>query len=852
MINSYKALSGRYLKQNKKRTILTIVGIIMSVALICSIGTFMTTMQNTFINQSKESGGDYHLCINGGISKEELNKISSNPEVDKVTVMKQKVADSKIKNNNITTFTGDKTIFDTMYVKLEEGNNPTKSDEIVLEKWILKYFDAKPTIGSKIDLTIGGENKTFTLVGIAKDNRISQYSSNARAYIVDDSVKNDLKDSMTLVKLSDDANKRSVIDEIKASVGKDKVRENSELLKWSGESNDKENNKALFMVGALVIGIVVLATVMVIYNAFHISIADRTRQFGQLRAMGTTRKQVISLVIREASIMTIIAVPIGLATGVLAVYILTFVFNKLTPYLELTTTVKPLVIIGSGIIGTISVYLSAILPARGAGKISPLVAISSANMISKEKIKKSKNNRISKYLKIDKVMAIKNVKRNKKRFYVTAISMAISVTIFIGFMSFYKYAMDIQGEMGENVKYSFAIKQNDIRAEIGVPNDLIKSITNINGVSEVYKQYKPIEFKVVTDENVIPQIVRESTTSYVNDTTLDGEKKKIVSADMNGFDENKIKELKPYLISGSLDNLKDNEIIVVKDEQIPGETPIISPLLDLKPGDEVKVDLSYYYKQENLSFDEIEAGKKPKIEENSKSSYKAADLTAFKVAAVIEKPKFYLGYAGDQKIILPTSNMEKAIANNKIAKEQMVVKALDIKVDDSTKIDAIDAELTKLMDNYPQYKVDNTQKLAEEAEKANMQIVILLSGFIGVITLISSINIVNTVSTNIIIRKRELSSLKAIGMTSKELRRMICLEGAMFGIYGGVIGCVLGSIISYSFAKAFSDLRTMAFVMPWRDMAISLIAVMVIGYISALLPMRKFAKSNIIEGIKQE
>jgi len=121
-----------------------------------------------------------------------------------------------------------------------------------------------------------------------------------------------------------------------------------------------------------------------------------------------------------------------------------------------------------------------------------------------------------------------------------------------------------------------------------------------------------------------------------------------------------------------------------------------------------------------------------------------------------------------------------------------------------------------------------------------------------VIALISSINVINTVTTNIIIRKRELSGLKAIGMTSKELKKMISLEGALFGFYGGTIGSIIGVGLSYLIYLRFASIKNFSYEIPWINIAIAMGGVMLIGYASALIAMRKLSKENIIEGIKQE
>ena len=153
--------------------------------------------------------------------------------------------------------------------------------------------------------------------------------------------------------------------------GKSKVNQNKELLRLTGESSNGGLNRSIYSVVFIVIGIVVLATVVVIYNAFHISIAERMKQFGLLRAIGTTKKQIMTLVIREASIMILIGIPLGIFFGIVSVYCIVFTFSKISgfgDFSNLKVVISPLTLLISGGIGAVTIYFSAYLPARSAGK----------------------------------------------------------------------------------------------------------------------------------------------------------------------------------------------------------------------------------------------------------------------------------------------------------------------------------------------------------------------------------------------------------------------------------------------------------------------------------------------------
>jgi putative ABC transport system permease protein len=129
---------------------------------------------------------------------------------------------------------------------------------------------------------------------------------------------------------------------------------------------------------------------------------------------------------------------------------------------------------------------------------------------------------------------------------------------------------------------------------------------------------------------------------------------------------------------------------------------------------------------------------------------------------------------------------------------------------------------------------------------------ILIYGFITVISLISSVNIINTITTNIILRKREFAALKSIGLTQKGLKKMIVIEGILYAVVGTAYGSVIGSGLSYLMYRGLSDVREFGWNIPFGAIAISLVASLVIGYLSVLSPLSRIKKSNLIEAIREE
>lgn len=857
MINSYKAISGRYLKSNKKRTALTIIGIILSVALITSICTFILTVQNSMLEQQIKEVGAFHAVVEKA-TRADIEKLEINPKIDKLGLGKSEEPVQFIKDKLIGINHLNESGFELMNVQLEEGELPKKGNEIAVERWILRYFESGIKVGDEIEIKDEkGNAKSYVLSGIVKDDWRSQNIGTAKGYMAVDHEILQGSEVTALVQIKEKADKWQVINEIKESVSEGaEVSHNEDLMRLTGESSDSGLNAAITTVVIMVIGIVVLATVVVIYNAFQISIAERIKQIGLLRAIGTTKKQIINLVLREATLMILIGVPLGMFFGIIAVYCIAFVFTKLTPtgdFSNLKVVLSPITLILSGIIGALSIYASAYLPARSAGKTSPLVAISSQALIKKEK--RSRGGLfLGRFLKIDWGMALKNVKRNKKRFYVTVFSMAISVTLFVTFTSFAKFSSNFTDEITESndMDFSVSLNYNDDNVD-GISEKLIDEVKAIPNVENIYKRYSRLSTcEALVDRSIIPEEVlkwsEESGKEFgmnenrLSTVSLDGKEKLSIPVVIDAYDEGKLEKSHKYVKEGSIDNLKEDAIIVVRNTRFFGERTLISPMANLKVGDEVPLSTDYYYD-----------GESSEVQIKEDLNYASDEVEKLKVAAIVEVAPFKdADYYETLNIIVSEKTAEKIIKDNLYLQNQYYVESLDIRLTDDVYVDGVDSALRELENTNPGITYFNKIEFNKQDKAFKIQMLILLMGFTIVISLISAVNIVNTVTTNILLRRKELAALEAIGMTNKQVRRMITFEGVLFGIYGGIIGSVLGTAFSYMLYEPMSSIRRFAFAFPWQSIIIAVTAVVIVGYISALIPLRRLKKDSIIEVIRGE
>ncbi len=291
---------------------------------------------------------------------------------------------------------------------------------------------------------------------------------------------------------------------------------------------------------------------------------------------------------------------------------------------------------------------------------------------------------------------------------------------------------------------------------------------------------------------------------------------------------------KKYIKEGSIDNLKDGEVIIVRETTFFGDKrSLIAPMAKLKVGDEILIsDVEYSDGQENF---------------NSK------ELKKVKVAAIMDVQPFSdLDYQGVLNVIGSKNTVKNIIEGNQQQMKNFRVTDMGIKINDESYLDKIDKSLKKIENTNAGIGYYNKIESAKSEKAYKLQMGILLMGFIIVITLISAVNIVNTVTTNILLRNKEIAALKAIGMTRKQVRKMITFEGVLFGLYGGIIGSVAGTILAYILYNPMSNIRDFKFTLPWNSIVISIVAVIIMGYVSALIPLRRLSKQNIIDSIRGE
>ncbi|MBU5294769.1 ABC transporter permease [Anaerosalibacter bizertensis] len=872
MIKNYKQITYRYLKVQKKRTILTIIGIILSVALITAIGTMVVSIRDAAIKDVIKRTGDYHVVFTN-VPADKIDKITKNVEVEKSGITKAKGyaplretteeerrEDMPIPYKYLSVRGYDKESLDILPYKVKEGRFPVSSDEIVLEKLLLEYLPKKPKVGDRIVLSLGKrmlkeengretvepqylnggfsfsdlgerfekeEEKEYTVVGIMESDNVWHES-----HIYDTIVgldKKDLKDNNydIYVRFSSVNKARDKAEKIAKNIGlsEENIQYNDDLLELSAQSPSKALNNALVQILIFIIALVIVATVAVIYNSFNISVLERISQFGLLRSVGSTPKQIRDMVFKEATLLSAIGIPIGLFCGVLAMKIVLYIISliKFDFVADLEIVISPIVFLISSILGLVTVYLSAYGPAKKAGKISPLDAVRNTGGFKKETFKKVKSSKlIKKLFGMEGELAYKNLRRNRKRFVITVFSMVISIVLFISFSSFSNYIFSIGAVSDDEVGNFFIYSPGDLDL-----NSISKELKNMEDVKRVYKSSIGFVDALVEDDAISPKL-KELNEGYYDEKRQGSTV--VSNSNIMTFGNDNMDALKPYLKDGTIDVEKlnsENGVLVVT--TIPGyneETNkgAIIEGFNFKIGDKILI-------WENL-------GDAPD-----------GNLKEVKVMGILERGllsnEFKYNLNGGLNIVSTEEIYDKLIDGHSNSEVYIEME----REGNNGPVREYLAELEEKDSNF--HYVDYSEQ-AEEERKVNIIMNIFLYGFVAVIALISCVNIINTISTNLILRTRELAMIKAVGMAQKSVKKMVALESIYYGLIATIYGGIIGTGLSYVLYKIVMEIREFEWMIPWNSILISSIGAIAVALISAYIPLKRINNGNIIDKIKME
>jgi len=841
------------------------IGVIISVAMITAVVTlsfsFMDLLQRDTMNQQ----GEWHVVYKD-VNEEQISEIEADEGTKRVLLSEDRgYADLEGSANQNKPYLFVKSYntvgFEQFPIELTDGRLPETTNEIVLSDAIADNADVHYEIGDEITVDIGERqflsvepegkiDQTYSLRMV--DDQIDEELINRKeesytvvgfidrptweptwapgytavTYIDGDALEEDQLVNASVVlenvtrSIYDDADKIAVENQIS------NVSFNDELLRYYGVTDNDGLGQTFFNLSAVIISVIMIGSIALIYNAFAISVSERSRHLGMLSSVGATKRQKMNSVFFEGGIIGLISIPIGILSGFLGIgvtfwFINSFLEGALNVTEELRIVLTPMLLVISVAISMLTIFISTYLPARKASKVSAIDAIRQTTdvKLTKKAVKTPKIVRI--IFGVEAEIALKNLKRNKRRYQVTVFSLVISIVLFLT-VSFFTASLERSLQMSQDgVNFDIQIQLN--QADEEKKEQLATSITALPDVTEssIMKQLDIHSF--VPEEKLGEQLADQ--VKYDQSQLIEG-----------GY---------PYYVE--VNSLKDEALdtyareIGVEPDLLRDKTSLAGILVDT---------VSYYdYETEKVIESRVIESEVGSTIPLSKFDWETEEKTAIsdiEISALTgELPMGgSSGYEGGLQFFVSEDAFDDWVDFYEL---EGSVTEVYLNSADPLKTQA---EIEEVSDT--NIYVHNVFQIRQQEEQMILLMSIFTYGFIALITAISIANIFNTISTSISLRKREFAMLKSVGMTPKAFTKMMNFESLFYGIkallYGIPISIGVMYLIHYSMMNAFN----FNFSLPWMDLLYVIIAVFLIVSLAMLYSISKIKQENIIDALKQE
>ncbi len=834
-MNILNKLTLKHLKMNKKRTLVTIIGITLSTALMVGIGLLISTVLTTERLATERSHGAHHFTITE-LSKENYQTLEKNIKIDSMYYYSG-IGFVSLENssNPFRPYLYVTEASSNLLEKLNiiEGRLPEKDNEIVLTKEAIEDGNLKVKVGETISLNIGkryynGEYlgntnipipryedsddiiknaetledtkiKEYKVVGIIERTYYEDYES---AGYMSFTLSRDIPSEVeAFIKLKKPKETYETIKEIASNINinENNFNANTSLLFYYGATKYDNINSTFLPLILIALSVISVGCIVVIYNSFAISTMERKKSFGLYSSIGTTGKQIRKTVLFEAFIVGSIGIILGILGGFLGIYVVVEILNYLLKdavNMEFIFSVNLTYLLIPLIFMCMVILLSAYLPAKRAGKVTPIEAIRGNDdiKVTRKSLKTPKI--ISAIFGIEGELAHKNMKRNKKKYRVTIISLFISIVMFNTFTSFLGYA----------IKTSDSVDSSDY--DIGF---------YLKGKKEDIKE----DIKVIKSNYEI----KEERTIIQNEYIT-----------VNKIDDNEYTTLWKNMNSDYPEEAKSSfELIVIPDSDMTKLTKAEGLILNKKyltiyEENSRKTIETDIFKNKNYNLEIVTDNSTFNIEAETTNDIDFGFKTRL--------------YTGRPTLIISESTYESKFSSDNYESEYLF-NSKDYK---------------KINEDYKNNKLNlksEVQVYSPKIEEATIKnivlaINILFYGFIALVVLIGVTSVINTINTSMNLRRKEFAMLRSVGLTPHGFNKILFFESLFFGlkslIYGIPVSIGINALISKSIGRVFNT----GMIIPWDSLIISVIGVFIIVIIAMNYASKKIKKENILEALREE
>lgn len=874
----------RSLSKNKTRTFMTIVGIVLSVSMFTAVTEAVASFRSYLIAGIENEVGSWHAKTSL-ISGDQFTKLEKDEEVEKTEFLGA-VGYAGVDSANhykpyIYVANMSKGFTDLVSVDVTYGRLPQNNGEICLPSHLYSNGNVSMKLGDTLSLEIGervldGETlsqddsfkedetlnvtakRSYTVVGFYErfSTRIEAYPAPGYTALT---IGEPTEGCEAFFTLKNAAGAYDFAVESGQEYGD--IGVNRDLLMLYGISRHATVMRMFISLAAVLIALIMFGSVALIYNSFSISVSERTKQFGILKSIGATKKQIRRTVFSEALFLCLVGVPLGLLAGCAGLGVTFYLlrgslgsFGSLFGVegsAVLRLVISPAALVIAAAIGVVTTVISAYIPARRAIKVPAIEAVRRTSDINVKNVKIRSHRLTYKLFGFEGMIAAKNFRRNKKRYRAAILSLFMSVVLFISASSFCSYLTVSVGAMDTTDGYDISYRMNSdsredtervynmLRQADGVTDSVFYQVVSKHGF--IKREYIPAATNKLLGNDETAQNSDYSSivynVYYVNDEyyqKLAAQNK--IAVDMTD--------------PGAL--IKDtSDVYLESDDGYVFHTVHMLDRNTVGDGFDLIEPKSYdgftlygligdrlYYIPDDFGNDEL-----IEVTEDMMTKLPVSEASAVrheKIAGFLDSELFFNG--GDFALIYPMSmyketslssvTMMFTSKNHKLTCEKMTQMLTDIEADRSGLYDYAESI---------------------ESSRAMVRVVnVFAYGFIILISMIALTNVFNTISTNIFLRRRELAMMKSVGMTKSGFSKMMNYECIICGLRGLLLGLPVSVIVTFMIYLSVRNGYAATFYMPWYSIAISVFSVFAVVFIAMLYTMRRIRRENTIDILRNE
>lgn len=850
-MNILNKLTQKHLIMNKKRTIVTIIGIILSTALMVGIGLLLSTFRESMIQNVITYEGDYNAKIQD-VSRNNIDIINNNQSIDKYITRNYLGYDEISYNQDNQERKEYFKVYSitpkyAQHLEIINGRLPKNNTEIVVPDYLFENYPEKLKIGNTLNLSLGdryydnepvtdlstyseGEylkdqkDYQFTVVGVIKKDYYED--SDVGCYIYTTGIDSDKIDVYITYKKT--TKTYEFTKNIAKSLGLDsdsrKIEYNNALLALYGTSSYSNFINSMTSMLIIMLVLVSIACIVVIYNSFAISVMERKKQFGLFSSIGATKHQIKKTVLYEATIVSLIGIPLGILGAYLGIYIVVLIMDNLLAGMfdmSFHLSTYPIFIIIPIIFMLITIFISASIPAKKASKISPIEAIRLNDDIKIKGNKVKSPKWIKKIFGIEGDIAYKNMKRNKKKYRITVVSLFISIVLFISFSGYVSYLITGTNSYLDVPEIDIIVNYNEKYAD----KEVIQNIKNNKDVID-YMDYQ--EINSYTDTS-IESIYSEKYLNYLKEANIEIPKGVV------------------FLVLSN-DSYQEYLKLIGQKEPLPILYNNFNGIIYTS-----NTRKSYNLNKYNNQIKELNILKLDYDKDTEEEIYQEL----FKIDNYYISNNDYVGlglfHSLTDNVIIISKDM--ALSKGLITEEDENLypyKHININAPKYQNLESLIKEYDKEGKmNYIYYN-----NIKEEMKMTNNLITVvklLVYGFITLVTLIGVTSVFNTINTSIALRRKEFAVLRSIGLTPKGFNKTLRFESLFFGLKSLLYALPVSIGIIYLMHLSMKNtVEIDSILIPWKSIFMAIILVFIVITISMTYATKKVKKDNILDAIREE